>query len=69
MSFAKAFGVNGLTLRKQLKCGNVPQSLRHFNTDIPSNVEAILAKQIWKMIYFTVLQERIYKLQGICLLR
>lgn len=39
-------GISESILRERLKCGNVPQTLGRFNTDIPENMETELAKRI-----------------------
>ncbi|KAG5900441.1 hypothetical protein JTB14_029327 [Gonioctena quinquepunctata] len=43
-SIAKEIGINEATLRKRLKCGNVP--LGRFTSDIPANLKAKVAQQV-----------------------
>lgn len=48
-SIAREMGLNESTLRKRLKCGNVPQTLGRFSTDIPAHSENDLAQRIRKL--------------------
>ncbi|KAG5887239.1 hypothetical protein JTB14_031975 [Gonioctena quinquepunctata] len=47
----KEMGINGATLRKQLKCGNVP--LARFTGDNPANLRAVPAQKLPHPFHYT----------------